>query len=423
MKIHGIVSSYFGDQEWDLGKSVRWVQFFCDTEYALDASLDSRPRDYVISWSANFPDVRFSYLSSHDFFAGPDAASVWRQTSFERAAAAWDYADDDWVLFVDCTEGICIDTDNPPPELSNPPLNTNVDLDPFRSYVIQEIDNAGPDVEVIYLPTWVFVRNSAPFITYGTVSDEIIDVIDNLPPGQTYQGLTASELRAANRTENISAYSYFTTPGYLPRLVKVSALRDPGWDWTSLDTWAETVPDGAGVSDMAMSLLSYAYARWTEDPTQIDPATGFPATEEADTGYNMRTQISRVRPVPGLPTDSWPPVDDAVVAAPDLPDGLLPQAESVLTAGGPEFNSDFGPSLFSFQRRDVEQPADPWGIDFPQLKTLMYPSIIRDNPREGLFFQDRELGPVPWSFLTGQPALDPNAWVLKNFPLVPQSPS
>jgi hypothetical protein len=306
MRIHGIVSSYFGDLEWDLGKSVRWVQFFCDTEYALDASLDSRPRDYILSWSASFPDVRFSYLSSHDFFAGPEAAAYWRAVSFERADAAWGYDDEDWVLFVDCTEGICVDTDNPPPELTSPGLSTDLGLDPFKAYVTQEIDNAGPDVEVIYLPTWVFVKNSAPFITYGTVSDEITDVIAELEPGQTYQGLDATELALANRTENVSAYSYFTTPGYLPRLVRVSTLRSGDFDWASMDTWAETVPEGAGTSDMAMSLLSYAYARWTDDPAQIDPETGFPATEEVDVGFHMRSLISQVRPVEGLQT-VWPP--------------------------------------------------------------------------------------------------------------------
>jgi hypothetical protein len=94
----------------------------------------------------------------------------------------------------------------------------------------------------------------------------------------------------------------------------------------------------------------------------------------------------------------------------------------VLTEEGPEFDSSFGPSMLNFHRLAVEEPAEPWGIDFPQLKTLMYPAVIRDNPREGLFFQDRELGPVPWSYLTGQPALDPGAWVPENFPPTSQHP-
>lgn len=406
MMIHGIASSYFGDQEWDLGKSVRWLQYFCNTEFALDANLDKRPRAYLIAWESSFKDVKYNYFSSHDFFDSPAAAAEWRQDSFVKADAVWDYDADDWVLFVDCTEGICVDTNNPPPPLVAPPEGTDLDLDPFQSYVVEEIDNAGA-VDVIYLPFWAYTRSSAPFMVYGEVDPNLSDITDGLAPGQRYQGLTAEELIQANRTAQVSAYSYFTNPGYLPRLIKVSALRDPGFDWESLDTFVETVPVDAGESVLSLSLISYAYCQWSSDPTLIDPDTGLPITEEADDGFRMRAAISNVRPIDGLPFASWPPTDTPVESSMPLPAGLQPQGDSVLTAEGPEFSVDFAPETLNFQRREVEVPVDVWPLDRPILTTPLYPTTIRANVREGLFYLSKELGPVPWNFLTGQPAVDP----------------
>lgn len=421
MKIHGIASSYFGDQEWDLGASVRWLQYFCDTEYALDANLNFRPRSYFIAWDKTFRDVRYGYFSSHDFFAGPEAAAVWRQTAFEKADASWGYDEDDWVLFVDCTEVICVDTNNPPPELAPEDLSRDLDLDPFRNYVLQEIDNAGA-AEVIYLPFWAYTRSSAPFMVYGEIEPNLQDILDTLVlPGQTYQGLTADELIRANRTAQTSVFNYFTNPGFLPRLVKVSALRDPGFDWESLDTFVETVPVGGAESLIALSLISYAYARWTSDPSRIDPSTGYPESEEADEGFAMRKAISSVRPIDGLSTASWPPVDTALESSWDLPAGLMPQPESVLTAEGPEFSSAFSQETLNFQRREVVVPTDVWPTDRPVLSTPLYTTVFRGNPREGLFYLDGQLGPVPWNYLTGQPVVDPAEWDPDNFFPTPQS--
>jgi hypothetical protein len=422
MKIHGIASSYFGDQEWDVGKSVRWLQYFCDTEYVMDANLNFRPRAYLVAWAKTFRNVKYGYFSSHDFFDGIEAAASWRQTSFAKADTAWGYDEDDWVLFVDCTEGICIDESNPPVDLIDPDPSLDPSTDPFRSYVRQEIDNAGEGAEVIYLPFWAYTRSTAPFMVYGEVDPTIIGVADSLPPGGRYQGLTADELRRANITAQESQWDYYTNPGFLPRLVKVSALRDPGFDWATLDTFAEEVPEGAAESLLSLSLISYAYAQWASDPRTIDRATGLPESEAADDGFRMRVAISNVRPIDGLDTSQWPPEDTASEVAADLPEGLMPQSESRLNAEGPEFDSSFSSQMLNFQRREVEVPSDIWPLDRPQLSTPLYPTSFRSNVREGLFFYNDQLGPVPWSFLTGQPAVNPSDWDPSKFPQVYQAP-
>jgi hypothetical protein len=55
------------------------------------------------------------------------------------------------------------------------------------------------------------------------------------------------------------------------------------------------------------------------------------------------------------------------------------------------------------------------------LSTPLYPTVLRGHLREGLFFLDRELGPVPWNFVTHQAAVDQDRWDVKNFTPVSQS--
>src|SRR5690606_37236317 len=120
--------------------------------------------------------------------------------------------------------------------------------------------------------------------------------------------------------------------------------------------------------------------------------------------------ICRVRPIEGLSTDSWPPLDTAETYCPAPPPGLTPDDASRLDAEGPEFSSAFSPDFLNFQRREVVVPAEPWPDGALELATPLYHTVFRENPREGLYFQHQELGPVPWNFLTGQPAIDASAW-------------
>jgi hypothetical protein len=412
MAIHGIASSYFGDQEWDIGKSLKWFQLFCDTEYVLDANLTGRPRSFLIAWDQSFPDAKFSYLSGASFTASPQNAVNWRRTSFERADAAWGYDADDWVVFVDTTEALCLDTGFPP-EDEAPTANI------FLPYLQEEIDNAG-NADSIYLPFWAFVKTSAPFRVYRTVDPELAEAIEESNVlDTTYDGVDKDLLGRLNTSETISAYPYYTYAGLLPRVFRASALRDPDFDWASLDTFVEAAPDGAATSAISVSLVSYSYARWSKDPTAIDPYTGEPASQAVDDGYRMRRYISRVRPIEGLPYDRevYPPDDTAVLHSPGLPDDLLPSDGSVLDEEGPEFSGDFSQDALSFYRRPVEAP-DAWPLEtFPlTLETPIYSGVIRQNYREGLYYRSDQLGPIPWNYISGQPGIDPDLWDLSKLP-------
>jgi len=105
MAIHGIVSTYFGDLEYDIGKSLTWTRWFCDDIYAMDVSIADSSRQYIIDWDKTYPNVKHSFYSS-SFLVSPTYAAAWRKESFKRAKAAWNYDPNDWVMFIDGTEGL-----------------------------------------------------------------------------------------------------------------------------------------------------------------------------------------------------------------------------------------------------------------------------------------------------------------------------
>ena len=106
MAIHGIVSTYFGDLEFDIGKSLNWTKSFCDTMYVMDINNTESTRQYVVDWDKSLPTAKKSFFSQYSFLTSPTTAQNWRKESFNRAKTAWNYADDDWVMFIDGTEGL-----------------------------------------------------------------------------------------------------------------------------------------------------------------------------------------------------------------------------------------------------------------------------------------------------------------------------
>lgn len=112
MAIHGVVSTYFGDLEYDLGKSLGWTQNFCDSVYVYDVNTSDGSRQYIIDWDRQIPKGKYSF-SPTSFFGSPARAAAWRKQSFEKADAAWSYNENDWVLFVDGTEGLNVFHDVP----------------------------------------------------------------------------------------------------------------------------------------------------------------------------------------------------------------------------------------------------------------------------------------------------------------------
>ncbi len=414
MSIHGVISSYFGDNELDVGKSVTWTQLFCDTEFILDAQRGDTIRRFVIDWSKTFPEAEFSYKAGTNFLASQSEAADWRKASFNKADIKFGYSDDDWVVFVDATEGLSVDDQFPPESFVE-----TYDGNPFKAYILGEISSSGPDADMLYMPVWAYTRDSSPFKVFSIIDQSLEDYLDLLAlspgsiPSGIYAGVSAAVLRAANTTETVSAHSYYTYAGFLPRLIKVSALRSPGFDWSILDTFVEVVPDEPSSAECQeyLSLISYAYARWAA-PEDIDQETGLAISESTDIGYQMRQAISEVRPIAGLETVSWAVADDVDESAPNqlLADYSDPRTKFGLDATpGPQFSTAFNSSTLNFNRREVPPDPDAWTADI-ELLTPLYETTFRGNPREGIFYLDKTIGPIPWDEVTGQPAIDPATW-------------
>ena len=485
MAIHGIMSSYFGDQEYDIGKAVRWMQYFCDTEYAVDINLSSKPRGYLISWAKSFPNVSYGYNSAFPFFA-PNAAQ-WRKDSFDKANSVWNYDPDDWVIFIDCTEGLCVDTVNnslpvvggvdtrpvdefglpmySPSEIAdglpdadlgpgavqddgtgdpgsdysfttlgqpwNPPdpgeglPNPNAALgedNPFKAWVEQEIDNADTNLggagsaEIIHLPVWAYLHDSGAYTVDRTIDEEFQAEIDATPDGQLVRGLSKSDATAANTTVTTTARSRYAFAGYSPRIFKVQQLIDFAGDltpsgWGMIDEFSSGATTG-GVEDtpeQVLSVVSYAYARWSSDPANYDFHPRIPNDESTDEGWKMRQKISTVRAVPLMNAATWATDQDDSAVEHEYwgwqePDLDIANASSETGGFSAQFSSAYSVDFRSFEADPIVLGPTAWMVGKPELATPLYDNVFRDNPRDGLFYLSEELGPVPWNFIANAPA-------------------
>ena len=204
-KIHGIVGAYYGDMEVDIGKSVRWLNYYIDDLYIQDTNSGEQ-RYWVINWDASFPDAHHG-VTGRNFFL--DNAN-WRKEQFQAADKAWNYHDADWCIFIDGSEGLSWDNRGWPDDFL---------AAPFMSWMYREIERATGDS--IVLPFYAYVKNSdLQNVTYRAwpVMDASVDVP---APSQA-----------------VSVPWYVPNQG-LPRLFKVSALRDPDFDWTQLDKFVD----------------------------------------------------------------------------------------------------------------------------------------------------------------------------------------
>jgi len=414
MAAHVIVSSYFGDYEFDVGCSVRWHQYLFDTLFACDIS-GVRARNHLLAWDATFPAAKFAYMRDSYFgsasVTGPVAAATWRQQSFAKALAAWGYDDEDWVFFLDCTEGLAFDVQNgtlDPYEFEDPGSAPGL-----PSWVTYLLESLAPGQDTVSFPFWAYTRDSAPWYVERVVDPVLEQVLDDLTPGSTYQNLDPEVVRAANRSTHQLNYQYYTLAGYLPRAFKVSVLKDPGFDWTVLDEFA-ALP-GSDVPEVGVSLVSYGYARYAE-PGHINSLTGTSVDEAHDLGWSMRKLLSRVRPVDGLQTDDWSDPDTPDEHSPTMPEdpdtGLPYEPPAWLVGTGIlEYGFDPGDGTppLEFDQRQVE-PPQPWGTAY-EIDTALYRAIpFRKAPRDGLLYLSAEKAPVPWDFVKNEPALDPALW-------------
>ena len=344
--IHALVGAQFGDLEFDIGKSVRWTQWFADDVFITDVNYGD-PRYWIIDWTKSFPFVNYktntgrSYFDDHVGFRKRQFADAEQFARDNEDALVFD--NNDWVLWVDAHEGLSVD--------NRAPLPPDFDFDMFRSFVAREIRtaiDAGKDR--ITVPFFAFVR-------HGDTQNVSYDWRPNQPAG------------GPQCTTACSVPYYIPTQG-LVRLVKVSALRNASFDWSTIDQPSTAT---AGVK---IQVVSYGYAHWNLQDI-VPPATGVPAlTADNDLGWKQRNLLSKVRPITGLPfgtTWQFPNADNQGLAGPWAPD------------------------TFSAQITGVVIPAARPAIDAAcaGVRVPLYDNVLRFNTRDGVWYSGDGGGNMP----------------------------
>jgi len=336
-RLHAVVGAQFGDLEFDVGKSVPWTKMFVDDVYITDINSGD-PRYYIIDWDKTSPESKYTSLGV-DYFTSPAA---WRKAQFEAADAAWGYDNNDWVLFLDATEGLSCDTRS---------LPDDVVFNPFRSYLHREVTRATTaGLSQVCLPFYAFVRNDPRPDARRFFQIEDTELL------QTQ--VTLPTLDQANVSVVHVAAPYYLQPESftergLTRLLKVSVLRNPSFDWSQLDRFAQP---STGVK---VQIISYAYAKW------VNPANG------TEAGLKVRQKISQVRPIASLPSSGIG--DSAGIAGPYTvaDQGLLAQVAGSTAQTEP-------------------------------LLTPLYRSLFRVNPADGVWYRSNvaapETTPPPFAF-------------------------
>lgn len=362
--VYALIGAPFGDQEFDIGKSARWLEYFSDKLFALDVNLGD-PRYWIVNWTLTFPHAEHA-VTRINFFERP---VDFRKEQFAKANKQYAMDDDSWVLWVDGSEGLSFD---------NSSLPDDYDFLQFMTFIYREIARAEANSEdSVVLPLFIFLRSAeVQNVTYDHASNDETGVI---PPV----------------LQPVSVPYYLPYQG-LRRLMKASVLRDPAFDWASLD---QPATPSSGVK---AQIVSYAYAHWQY--FDIPPGqTEVPALSEAnDEGFRMRRRISKVRPVASLPAQAWDPAAD--------PAGVPgPWAAYTLT----NTNPDFAPITDS----PVTEPAAAaLGI-----KTPLYDCVIRLNMRDGVWYEGSDTidgskvsgnTPMVWDSINERwtTPYDPNIW-------------
>ena len=457
MAIHGIISTYFGDLEFDIGKSLNWTKTFCDTMYVMDIDNSQPTRQYVIDWDYSFPTVKKSFFSDYSFLTNSTDAKNWRKESFNRAKAAWDYSPDDWVLFIDGTEGLNV-YHAPPVALTvtsaeliqvagvsdgkvvfttsaahgaavgntlkvlGASLSTTISGNPVvlsldGTYLIEEIVST-TKVKVTKTATNFTVANTAlvsnaeGYLTKepsgyfeGNLFQSWInrEISLAVAAGKNFVSLDGWALVRSGPTQQVTfdygdpadpstsiaprSEEYYVSMGNMIRLGKVSSFSNPAFNWLSLDQPEASFSNAVAAENL--SLISYAYARWSDNPQRMtqsvdstapyyvsptNPSTPplRPVTEADDAGFAMRRFISNVRPISGLPL-TWNGTD---------PSGTQPMVgayqklDLLLVPGRQYVDGAF-----------VTSGYNSYG------GTPLYPGVIRKNLREGIWYVKQ--GPPP----------------------------
>jgi hypothetical protein len=375
MRVHGIICSYLGDGEYDIGKTGQWLNSCVNTLFFYDMSYGEAARKYAVDYAKTFPDAQFAYhpATVKGFY---EDAPLFRQMAFQAALDAWKYADGDWVVFIDASESVSsnvaydqLQLDSEWPNLLDTLLSearagTNAIKMPFHVFLQQGV------VAEEYMSADTVLGNSlaeqipALEAAIAAETNPVLkaDLEANLAESLMLQEANDSVLYWTNDPHYLAATS-------LDRMFRVGYAKTlTGTAWRRLDTFAQAV----GGAAQHATIVSYSYARYGEGPP--------PWTEATDGGWANRKLIQGVRTV-GLPQTTYATADPAGAAHPV---GTQSPAYCYLYA-----NYDTG-------------DGDP---DFNK-----YVALWRQNPRDGVWYVNYELGPVPTNPLTGDPSVDTDDW-------------
>jgi hypothetical protein len=334
--IHGVVGAQFGDLEFDVGKSVRWTQWYTDHLHVTDINLGTQ-RYWVVNWAKTFPQVKHS-VTGVNYFAVP---IDYRKKQWELYRKAFQVDPDDWVLWVDGHEGLSFDIRTLPDDYA---------ASPFRSWVYREVTRAETALkDRVKVPFFVFCR-----------SDDLQNV--------EFPGTGDPEQGVPDTSQTVSVPYYATAQG-LTRLFKASVLINPAFNWAELDQLV--TPD----ANVKMQIISYAYAHWQY--LDMDESGEIPTiNEDNDYGWRMRQQISRVRPVPGFPVDAWNK-DDQPGGQPG------PWCTDTVSITNPDLVV-------------VPEGAHPApGAAVAGVMTPLYDTVFRLNLRDGVWYESGVSGNIP----------------------------
>ena len=333
--VHIIVGAQFGDLEFDVGKSVRWVDWFSDNVFILDVNLGTQ-RYWVVNWAETFPDCKHGLTGINYFSASTEfRKEQWRQFK----VAFGEPHDSDWVLWVDAHEGFSVD---------NRTLPNDYAFAPFQSFIWREIQRAeDAGQKSVVLPLYIFLRSgNIVNVTYETQANDPNNQVPavqqalSVPYYQAYQGLR--------------------------RLWKASELKATNFDWGILD---RVEAPSAGVKTQ---LISYGYAHWNLQDIEPPQTSVPPLDANNDDGWRMRNLLSRIRPVPGLPIgDTWvSPASDP----PGLPGPWAPADANNPDPVDPVTGAPMSPPV-------LPNPA------LEGLVTPLYDCVFRLNMRDGVWYE------------------------------------
>ena len=374
--IHALVGTQFGDLEFDVGKSVRWTQWFTDDVFVTDLNTGSQ-RFWVINWAASFPEVNYK-VTGVNFFYDP---VVFRKQQWADAItfasqnpASLYFDDEDWVIFVDGHEGISAD---------NRSLPDDYLVEPFRSYLYREVARANDnDADRIVLPFFVYLNHKH------------VQNVQYHSPRMNMDGTPGQPIIVE---QSVGAPYYLPHMG-LTRMFRVSTVRDPNFDWTILDT-PVAIPDPT----VKLQIVSYGYAHWNLQDIEPPQTEIPPLTAQNDDGWRQRCLLSTIRPIPGLPTgDPADPVGTWQPPSAD-PTGLR------------------GPWAFdTYESRNLEgvvipNPPPAIAAATEGVRVPLYDLVYRFNMRDGVWYEEGATGAIPlvWNPETSkwEPVLPAKEWV------------